>query len=152
MKLIHNSWCTAALLALLAGCHDDRPHDYGEQRPDVGSLHPDDSGIQSKDVVASTDQMTMDLLALPELNDSRTRWTIVATGMENDTTDRRAQYDLFIGRLRVNLARQGRGRVQLIENRDKFRYLQDKELEPTGPRRTPAGPAGAQPQLALHGT
>ena len=150
MKITRNVLLSIGLTAGLAGCASDRPHEYGQQRPDVDSLHPDDRGLQSKDVVQATDEMTMKLLGLPELNDSRTRWTIVATGMENVTSSRRAQYDIFINRLKVNLAEQGHGRVQLIENRDRFHYLQDRELEPTGDR-TPPGPAGAQPQFALHG-
>jgi hypothetical protein len=139
--------------ALMAGgCHDDRPHDYGTHRPDVGSLDSGDSGLQSKDLVEATDQATADLLRLPELNDSREQWTIVSTGMENDTTSAHQQYDIFINRLKTNMARQGHGRVTLIENRDRFHYLQSKELEPIGdPKTTPPGPAGVQPQFALNG-
>ena len=152
MKIISKTLLGLGLVAAIAGCSSDRPHEYGERRPDVGSLHPEDRGIQSKDLVESTDLMAMDLLALPELNDSRQRWTIVSTFMDNDTTRRRDQYDIFINRLKTKLAREGRGRVQLIENRDRFRDLQAHELEPTGDsRREPPGPAGVQPQFALNG-
>ncbi len=152
MKIVRHSLLSLGLLATLAGCHEDRPHDYGQRRPDVGSLHREDRGIQSKDLVETTDLMSMDLLSLPELNDARQRWTIVSTYMDNDTTRRHDQYDIFINRLKTKLAREGRGRVQLIENRDRFHDLQARELEPTGdPRREPAGPAGVQPQYALYG-
>lgn len=152
MKLARKSILSLGLLAAMAGCSADRPHEYGEQRPDVGSLHPDDRGVQSKDLLATTDIMAMDLLALPELNDARQRWTIVSTYMDNDTTRRRESYDIFVNSLKTKLAREGRGRVQLIEQRDRFHDLQAHELEPTGnPRTTPPGPAGIQPQFALYG-
>ena len=152
MKIARKSMLTIGLLAGMAGCASDKPHEYGERRPDVGSLHPDDRGIQSKDLVTTTDLMAMDLLALPALNDSRQQWTIVSTYMDNDTTHRRESYDIFVNSLKTRLTRAGRGRVQLIEQRDRFHDLQAKELEPTGdPRTAPPGPAGIQPQFALYG-
>jgi hypothetical protein len=152
MKIVHHSILVLGCLAVMAGCHSDHPHEYGERRPDVDSLHPDDRGVQSKDLVQATDEATMDLLSLPELNDSRQRWTIVSTYMDNDTTRRHDRFDIFINSLKTKIARQGRGRVQLIEQRDRFRDLQAHELEPTGdPRHTPPGPAGIQPQFALNG-
>ncbi len=154
MLMGYKSLVAMWLLATVAGCAD-RPHEYGRQRPDVGSLHEDDRGLQSKDVVEASDRMAMDLMAVPELGDSRTQWTIVVTGMENGTSGRRMSYDVFINRLKTNLAREARGRIRLIENRDRFRDLQARELEPEGRdgagRRPPPGPAGVQPQLALHG-
>jgi hypothetical protein len=149
MKIGRKSFITLGLVALLAGC-SDKPHEYGEQRPDVGSLHPDDRDLQSKDVIEASDKMAMDLLALPELADSRTQWTVVVTGMENATSDRHhQQYDVFINRLKTNVAQQGHGRVRLIENRDRYRDLQSRELEGDG-RHNPGTP-GVQPQFALHG-
>jgi len=147
------------LLSLFAvpafqGC-SDKPHDYGHRRPDVDSLSKGDRGLQGKDVVEASDTMSMDLLAVPELSDSRTQWTVVVTGMENATSTRRHSYDVFINRLKTNIAQQGHGRVRLIENRDRFRNLQNRELEPEAggpPRRgEQVGPAGMQPQFALHG-
>lgn len=152
MKIVRNCFLSLGLLATLAGCSSDRPHEYGERRPDVGSLNAEDRGIQSKDLLEATDLMSMDLLSLPELNDARQRWTIVSTYMDNDTTRRHDQYDIFINRLKTKLAREGRGRIQLIENRDRFHDLQARELEPTGDsRREASGPAGVQPQYALNG-
>jgi hypothetical protein len=160
MHKIHQTWLLAGLLALLAGCYSDRPHEYGQQRPPVDRLDSRDRGLQSKDVVASSDQMAMDLLALPELNQSQTRWTIVVDRVENLTSENRYSLDIFLERLRKNLAQYGKGRVQLIENRDKLRDLQSRELEvaagpdrygQTGSRGSAPGPAGVQPDFALYG-
>jgi hypothetical protein len=150
-----------ALLTLAAvmviGCRDDRPGRYGRERPPLDALHPEDRGLQSRDVIAASDQMAMDLLALPELSVSDERWLIVVDHVENLTASRRHDLNIFLERLRVNLAKYGRGRVQLIENRDKLRDLQSRELEQgyddfgqTGGRRAP-GPAGIQPHFALYG-
>jgi peptidoglycan-synthase activator LpoB len=148
---------SAGLLLAIVGCYSDRPHEYGEQRPPVDRIDERDRGLQSKDVVSASDQMAMDLMALPELQDSRSRWTIVVDRVENLTAERRQDLDIFLERLRVNLAKHGRGRVQLIENRDKLRDLQSRELEvgssdrygQTGSKG--GAPAGIQPDFALYG-
>jgi hypothetical protein len=66
--------------------------------------------------------------------------------------------DIFIDRLKTNLSKQGRGRVTLIENRERFRQLQSKELEPgtgdpfgQGGGGYQPGPAGIQPDYTLYG-
>ena len=141
----------AGLLLAIVGCYSDRPHEYGQQRPPVDRIDERDSGLQSKDVVSASDQMAMDLMALPELQGSRERWTIVVDRVENLTAERRQDLDIFLERLRVNLVRQGRGRVQLIENRDKLRELQSRELETPRADGQP-GPAGIQPDYSLYAT
>jgi hypothetical protein len=113
---------------LLIGCAD-KPHEYGKQRPPVGELDSRDKGLQSKDVVQASDQMAQDLLADPKLNESRTQWLMVVDHVDNETTDRGFNMDIFLERLRVNLARYGKGRVQLVENRAKLRDLQSRELD-----------------------
>lgn len=130
----------AGLLAL-TGCRE-----YKDERPPVEELDKRDKGLQSKDVVQASDQMAMDLLALPEMNASKDRWLIVVDHIENRTVNERFDLDIFIERLRVNLAKHGKGRVQLVENRDKLRELQHQELD------APAN-AGArtQPDFSLHG-
>ena len=117
-----------ALGALMIGCAD-KPHEYGRERPPVGELDSRDKGLQSKDVVAASDQMAQDLLADRELNASHARWLMVVDRVENRTTDRGWDMDIFLERLRVNLARYGKGRVQLVENKAKLRELQARELD-----------------------
>ena len=160
MRQMIMGWAaTAGLLVGAAGCYKDRPHEYGQQRPPVDQLDPRDRGLQSKDVVSASDAMASDLLALPELAGSAHRWTIVVDRVENLTADRRQDMDIFLERLRVKLGQLGRGRVQLIENRDKLRELQSRELEQRerdtfgqGDGRTGRpGPAGIQPDFALYG-
>lgn len=148
------SMVLGALLAI-AGCHSDRPHDYGTERPPVDSLTEGDRGLQSKDLIAATDQMTQSLLAIPELNRGHNPRTIVAMPMENETTHTRAAYDIFIDRLKTSLSKESHGRVVLIENKARFHHMQNQELEGTrdtyGQGDGAAGPAGVQPEFFLYG-
>ncbi len=147
-----------AASSMVAGCNSDKPGEFGRQRPPVGDLDPRDRGLQSADVVQASDQMAMTLLGLPELNASRERWTIVVTGVQNQTATSRQSLDVFLIRLKTNLARQGRGRVQLIENREQFRDLQNRELEQErddfgqGPGAAAPGKKGIQPDFGLYCT
>jgi hypothetical protein len=147
-------FATAVFVTAGVGCqHQDRPHDVGRARPPVDQLDERDSGLQSPDLLQSTDQMTQDLLSLPELNLSDRQWTIVTSDAEDQTTGGgRRSYNIFVDRLKTNIGRQGRGRVRLIENRDRYRALQSRELEPgaadefgQGGGRTQTGGAGIQP-------
>ena len=151
-------FAAVGLLAVssLAGC-GDRPHSYDDDRPPIDELDKRDAGLQSTDVMRASDQMAMDLLALPELNASGYRWTIVVDHVENRTSSDHFDLDIFLERLRVNLARQGKGRVQLIENRAKLQDLQSRELEQErddvaqgAPPNRP-GPIGTQPDYSLYG-
>ena len=126
------------LLALLplgagTGCADtDRPTEYGRQRPPIDELDPRDRGLQSADVLKASDQIIQSLLAEPELQDSPRQWTLVITGVEDNTRDRKFRgidYNIFLERLRRNIAQQGRGRLRLIENRDRFYDTRSRELE-----------------------
>lgn len=148
-----------SLLAAGIGCHSDKPHDYGRERPPVDQLDSRDKGLQSKDVISASEAMAQSILAdIPELNASPTRWTIVVDRVENISSDRRQDFDIFLERVRVRLAQLGRGRVQLVENRDKLRALQSRELEPGaqdefgqgGGGRPAPGPAGIQPDFSLY--
>jgi PBP1b-binding outer membrane lipoprotein LpoB len=141
----------------VAGC---KSKTYENQRPPVDQLDARDRGLQSKDVVNASDQMAMSLLQLPELNVSDRRWTVVFTGVRNQTSSvARQNLDIFVARLKSKVAQQGRGRVQIIANRDTFHETQSRELESTlserddyqqGDGRTARpGMAGIQPDFAL---
>src|ERR1035437_5520719 len=104
MRMMFTAMCLGLTSVAAIGCHSDRPHEYGEQRPPVTDLAEDDRGLQSKDVVDASDQLAQDLLADPKLNASTTQWTMVVTGMENTTTDPRFNYDIFTQRLKVSIA------------------------------------------------
>jgi hypothetical protein len=148
----------AGLIASVMGCHSDRPHEYGQERPPVDRLDARDSGLQSKDVISASDQMAMDLLTqVPELHNSTEKWTIVVTPVENYTTNQRQNLNIFIDRLGVKLRQMGSRDIQLVENRDRFRDLQARELEQGpgdefgqggGARIT--GPAGRNPDFTLY--
>ena len=138
-------------LGIGAGCSHDAPDRYGEQRPPVGELDGRDRGLQSKDVVQASDEMAMKLLADPELNASRDQWLMVVDRVENQTVSARHNLDIFLQRLQTNLARHGKGRVQLIQNRAKLRDLQARELEVERADGQP-GPKGIQPDYSLSAT
>jgi len=146
-------------LGLAAGCSEDKPESYSEQRPSDSSLSPDDRGLQSKDVLAASDQMASDLLTSPQLNQSRTQWTIVVSTLDDNTIDKSfaVNYDIFMERLKTLLSEKGQGRVALIDNKSTFHNLRDKELEGSGDQ-FGQGPGGGQPapqainpDYALHG-
>ena len=136
MNLRMSGTLAAAIVSLgvSVGCYHDRPHDYGQRRPPVDEVTRDERGLGSKDVVSASDQMAQDLLADPVLNSSQHQWTMVVDHIDNKTTSQSFDMDIFLRRLRVNLGKYGKGRVQLIENRDKLRDLQSRELEASDPR------------------
>jgi hypothetical protein len=140
-------------MALGVGCAE-RPHEYGQQRPPVQQLSEGNAGLQGKDIVSATDQMATDLLSVPELNSSAKQWTIVITNVENRSSNPNFSYEAFSQRLRSRLAALGHGRVALIENRDKYRNLQSKELEPGGEgggtNGMPPGGPGINPDYGLY--
>lgn len=130
------------LVGGLAGCHSDKPHDYGQQRPDVYDLDARDAGLQSRDVNQAADQMAADLLALPALNRSPEQWTVVTGTVDDKTIDRQghANYNIFVQALQDRLARQGNGRITLIANKARFYNQREQELEGGG--RDPFGQGG----------
>src|SRR3954469_2443463 len=92
------------LLGFAGGCESDKPHKYGKERPSVDQLDERDAGLQSKDVIAASEQMANDLLAnVPELHSSQEKWVIVVTPVENYTSDTRQNLNLFVDRLGVRL-------------------------------------------------
>jgi hypothetical protein len=147
----------AAAAVTASGCHS-----YEDDRPPVDQLTSGDKGLQSKDVVDASDKLVMDLLKLPEVNASPTQLTVVFAGVENRTSEPSYNYDIFLERLRVKVAQYGRGRIAIIDNRDRVGQLQQKELDPAPagggdrfgqggmPPPAPTGPGGIQPEYALY--
>ena len=139
----------------------DRPHDVGRQRPSVDDLDRRDRGLQSRDINEAADQLAADLLSDPELNRGREQWTVVVTNIEDKTRDRQfmTDYDIFLQALKARLAKQGRGRITLVTNRDRFYNLRDRELEGGGGRDEfgqgggggRAAPQAVSPDYALTG-
>ena len=144
---MRKTWLGVLILAgaLGAGCKT-----YEDRRPPVDQLDKRDKGLQSKDVVQASDQMAMDLLADPGLNASHDRWVVVVDRVENRTVNSRFDLDVFLQRLKVNLSRQGKGRVQLIENRDKLHELQSRELDRGADNGQAPVPQRTQPDYGLY--
>ncbi len=142
------------LAGTLAGCSEYRPQGYGKERPPVDRIDSRDKGLQSKDVVVASDQAAMDLLANLPSNDQKV--IIVIDRVENLTQNARFDMDIFLDRLRTNVYKYGKGRVQIQENRAKLRDIQSRELEGEredfgqGAGPTAPGPAGIQPNYGLY--
>ncbi len=155
MRIGANAFLTIGLLAAIAGCTQDKPQEYGGQRPDVDTLSSADSGLQSKDVVSASDKLARDLLAFRELRQSQTKWTIVVDRFEDRTLDRQfsTNYDIFLERLRSNLSELGQGQIRLIENRQRFQQLRDRELERERDdmQQGAGNPPPVQPDYSLYG-
>jgi hypothetical protein len=146
------------------GCDTDRPTDYGRQRPPLDELDPRDGGLQAPDVRQAADKVVQALLRSPELRNSDRQWTMVVTGVEDNTTDRRFRginYDIFLQKLKASIAQQGRGQIQLIENRDRFYDTRSRELEGEleeddefgqgdGPRGPARAPRAISPDFGLY--
>ena len=142
---MRKTWLALVIL-LAAGCKT-----YEDARPPVDQLDKRDKGLQSKDVVQASEQMAMSLLGDPALNGSKDQWTIVVGNMQNQTTRARHAMDIFIERLRIQLARHGKGRVQLIQNRAGYRDRQAGELETDARPDGQPGAKGVQPDYQLDG-
>ncbi len=112
----------------LAGCHSDRPHEYGQMRPDPGDLDRRDRGLQSRDVLEASEAVAQQVMALPEMNQA-TRQTIVVTRVTNDTSNPYFNYDIFLRRLRAEIAKTGRDRIFLVENRSRVAQVRNSEIE-----------------------
>src|SRR5688500_16016450 len=99
-------WMTTAVALLTAplvvGC-SDKPHEMGRERPPIDELYGEDRGLQSKDVVNASDTMAQSLLADPRLNGSRDQWVMVVDRVQMDAVEARADLDIFLRRLKVNL-------------------------------------------------
>lgn len=144
-----------------AGCGRsiEDPGGYSEDRPPSDRLDERDRGLQSYDVLAAADQMATELLSQPFINQSPERLLVVFDQSQNLTSTVQQNLDIFLRQLRVETFRQGKDRIQLIENRQKLRELQSRELEQGydgerefggagAPRQAP-GPAGIQPDYSL---
>jgi hypothetical protein len=162
MAGIHKQICAAGLMigmALAAGCSSDKPESYDQQRPDPSTLSPDDRGLQSKDVLAASDQMAQDLLTDPQLNQSRTQWTMAIGHFEDMTTDRTfaTNYDIFLERLRTEISQKGQGRITLIENKDTYNGIVNAEVQGPGdkygqgPGGPPPTPGAINPDYIMYG-
>jgi peptidoglycan-synthase activator LpoB len=147
------------VLAALVGCSHDKPHEYGQQRPPADQIDPRDRGVQSMDLITATDRLAADLVASEAVRDSPNQLTIVVDTMEDLTSERsfHTNYQIFLERLKVNLAKYGHGRIQLIENKSQFHNLRNRELENErddfgqGAGRQDRPPQAIQPDFSLYG-
>jgi hypothetical protein len=146
-------------LALLGGvgCNS-----YEKERPPVDQIDSRDEGLQSKEIVNASDKMAASILRDDNINGRKEQLIIVVDKMDDETTTEFPK-DIFLRRLKTAIGQQGKGRVQLVENRDRLRAMQSRELEGGGAASDEfgqgggghaggaPGPAGLQPDYALNG-
>ncbi len=145
----------AALLVGGVGCKS-----YENERPDVNSLDSRDKGLQSKEVVDSSDQMAASILGDQDLNARQEQMLIVVGNIEDKTVNSgaRTDLDIFLRRTKVILQQKGRGRITLITNKAELQAMQSKELDNPAPDQFGQGgnngqplPARRQPDYMLNG-
>jgi hypothetical protein len=148
MRTYASVFLAAGLALGVAGCYQDKPHEYGSNRPDVDALNSEDRGLQSKDVTSASDQMARDLLADPLIRANPSQLTIVRDTFEDRTVGRdwQGNYDIFLNRLSINLARSGGGRVTLVMNRSTLANLRSQERD-----EAPGTMSRIQPDYLLRG-
>ena len=162
MKLLRNSLSVIALagISALYGCAP--VEDYHYKRPDLTEIDHEDRGLQSAEVIEASEMLAHKILALPEVTQSTHRLTVVFDHLEDLTHSRQFNYDIFLERLKTEIAEKGRDRIAIVTNRRAFNEVRDRELDGApGPRDDfgqgdgrPIGPPGAnpiQPDFALTG-
>lgn len=149
-----------AAAAVMGGCASDhKPDRYNRDRPDVTELNSRDRGLQSSDVVEASEQLANRLLSLPQVQQSSRRMTVVFTNLEDMTRSRQFNYDIFLERLKTQVAEKGPDKVAIVTNRDTFYRTRNDELDPVrrerddrGGDRNVAPPANRiQPDFAMTG-
>ena len=126
-----------AALGALVGCSSDhKPDDYHRQRPAVDELDSRDRGLQSSEVVEASDKLAQKILALPEVSQSPRKLTVVFDQLEDLTHTRQFNYDIFLERLKTNLAEQGRKDIAIVSNKKQYYGVRDRELD--APAHAPA--------------
>lgn len=124
---------------------------YADERPPVDQLDSRDEGLQSKEIVNATDAMAQSLKRDDDLARRTEKLIIVVDKMDDDTTTEFPK-DLFLRRLKTSIGREFKGQVQLVENRDRLKGMQSRELEgEVGAAPGQPGPIGLQPDYALNG-
>jgi hypothetical protein len=157
MPSFRKSFAALSLTAItaLAGCTSDhKPDDYHHQRPDVTDVNSRDRGLQSSEVVEASEKLTAELLALPDVNQSPRRLTVVFTNLEDLTHTRQFNFDIFLERLKTEMSYKGRDRIAFVTNRDKYYNTRSHELDGVRNERDDRGPAPTnriQPDFALTG-
>jgi hypothetical protein len=149
-----------AVIALAAGafvtggCSSDyKPDSYNRQRPDVTQLDPEDRGLQSPEVIEASEKVANKILSLRQVNQSPRRLTVVFTELQDLTRSRQFDYNIFLERLKTEIAEKGGDRIAIVTNRETFYRTRNQELDAPRGEREDRPPAAnrVQPDFALNG-
>ena len=134
MKSVRKSVAVIGLAALaaLTGCSSNKPEGYHRERPAVDELHSRDRGLQSSEVVEASDLLVQKILALPEVQQAPRRMTVVFDRLEDQTRSRQFNYDIFLERLKTNIAEQGRNQIAIVSNKQNYYGVRSREIDGAG--------------------
>jgi hypothetical protein len=134
MKSVRKSVAVIGLAALatLTGCSSNKPEGYHKERPAVDELHSRDRGLQSSEVVEASDLLVQKILALPEVQQAPRRMTVVFDRLDDQTRSRQFNYDIFLERLKTNIAEQGRTQIAIVSNKQNYYGVRSREIDGAG--------------------
>jgi PBP1b-binding outer membrane lipoprotein LpoB len=148
----------ASCVLVSAGCQQQPT--YSQARPDVSAYAPGDTGLQSRDLVDMTDQLTADLLKIPEISQNPTQVIIVMSSLQNQTSQPWQNNQIYLARMRALLNQYARDRLTFVLPPGQLQQLQQQNLsgnnndafEQSSRAAAPAPSATLVPQYALTGT
>ena len=127
--------CGAAALVLGAGCASS-----GVKNPSgvpVTRMNADEqgfvagTGIESQDLVAVADKMSRSILGIPQIANAPTPPYIVLDPVNNETRFP-INKDIFLTRIRAELNKQARGKVQFLARAQMATLERERNLKRTG--------------------
>lgn len=143
-SLIEKLALTASLAVLVAGCASS-----GVKNPSgvgVTRLNADEqgfvagTGIESQDIVAVTDKMARSILGIPQIANAAAPPTIVLEPVDNQTRFP-INKDLFLTRIRGELNKQARGKVQFLARNEMATLEKERNLKREGAVTADSNPA-----------
>lgn len=159
-KITFSSAIAAASSTLLLSMGCQEQPTYSQARPDVSAYAPGDTGLQSRDLVDMTDQLSADLLKIPEISQNPNQVVIVMSSLQNQTSQPWQNDQIYLARIRALLNQYARDRITFVLPPGQLQQLQQQNLAPNNndayeqsSRAAAPGPSPALvPQYALTGT
>lgn len=133
-----------SVVVFLNACQTSPPRNQGASggRIDPTSDAPSEWGsrnLRSQDLIAATDQMAQDIASRLDINNRNSPPKIFVGKIENKTSSRHLNYQVFLARLRAQLNASGaRHGLEFIRERDFIEAQRDREYGGKDPDSTAA--------------